>query len=156
MVSPFDRERMENWASDFLESSLAAPFRGAGATSEYAAQVLVTLLGFACTTSGRTPGELESADLRAGLLEGVSSLELPESVARDVPDLVAAFLEQLEREGRLADGRAIGLELRAMRQAYLRAAGGGPEPIRRVASKLSPNGPCPCGSGRKYKKCCQG
>ncbi len=29
-------------------------------------------------------------------------------------------------------------------------------PARRVGPKLGPNDPCPCGSGRKYKKCCRG
>lgn len=29
-----------------------------------------------------------------------------------------------------------------------------PEPIRRAAPKVGRNDPCPCGSGKKYKKCC--
>ncbi len=29
-----------------------------------------------------------------------------------------------------------------------------PEPIRRAAEKVGRNDPCPCGSGKKYKKCC--
>jgi len=28
-----------------------------------------------------------------------------------------------------------------------------PKPVRRVEPKVSPNDPCPCGSGKKYKKC---
>ena len=27
-------------------------------------------------------------------------------------------------------------------------------PIRNAAKKVGPNDPCPCGSGKKYKKCC--
>ncbi len=27
-------------------------------------------------------------------------------------------------------------------------------PVRNAAKKIGPNDPCPCGSGRKYKKCC--
>lgn len=30
----------------------------------------------------------------------------------------------------------------------------GAEPIRRTEPKIGRNEPCPCGSGRKYKKCC--
>ena len=26
--------------------------------------------------------------------------------------------------------------------------------IRNVGPKIGPNDPCPCGSGKKYKKCC--
>lgn len=28
------------------------------------------------------------------------------------------------------------------------------EPVRRAEPKVGRNDPCPCGSGRKYKKCC--
>ena len=28
------------------------------------------------------------------------------------------------------------------------------QPVRKAASKVGPNDPCPCGSGQKYKKCC--
>ncbi len=28
------------------------------------------------------------------------------------------------------------------------------EPVRNKANKVGPNDPCPCGSGKKYKKCC--
>ena len=39
------------------------------------------------------------------------------------------------------------------------AGAGGPaqvkkEPVRNNAKKVGPNDPCPCGSGKKYKKCC--
>jgi SEC-C motif-containing protein len=30
----------------------------------------------------------------------------------------------------------------------------GPAPVRREAPKVGRNDPCPCGSGRKHKKCC--
>ena len=29
------------------------------------------------------------------------------------------------------------------------------EPVRRTAPKIGPNEPCPCGSGKKYKRCCR-
>ena len=29
-----------------------------------------------------------------------------------------------------------------------------PKPVRREATKVGRNDPCPCGSGKKYKKCC--
>jgi preprotein translocase subunit SecA len=30
----------------------------------------------------------------------------------------------------------------------------GKVPIKREVKKIYPNDPCPCGSGKKYKKCC--
>jgi preprotein translocase subunit SecA len=32
--------------------------------------------------------------------------------------------------------------------------GSAPEPQRRKTKKVGRNDPCPCGSGKKYKKCC--
>lgn len=29
-----------------------------------------------------------------------------------------------------------------------------PKPVKRVGDKVKPNDPCPCGSGKKHKKCC--
>lgn len=71
---------------------------------------------------------------------------------------MAAMLDQL----RLAYA---GLDRRlARRHALIRHAfrcrldmGGAPAaPERRAAPKVGRNDPCPCGSGRKYKKCCLG
>ena len=30
----------------------------------------------------------------------------------------------------------------------------GAQPVKRLSPKIGPNDPCPCGSGKKYKKCC--
>jgi len=35
-------------------------------------------------------------------------------------------------------------------------AGARPEPYERAAPKIGRNDPCPCGSGKKYKRCCGG
>ncbi len=38
---------------------------------------------------------------------------------------------------------------------YSGGDGGGPkEPVRRESKKVGRNAPCPCGSGKKFKKCC--
>jgi len=34
------------------------------------------------------------------------------------------------------------------------AHGHSPEPYRRETPRVGRNEPCPCGSGKKYKKCC--
>ncbi len=39
---------------------------------------------------------------------------------------------------------------------FLDAQGVKPEPMRRTEPKVGRNDPCPCGSGKKYKKCCAG
>jgi preprotein translocase subunit SecA len=54
-------------------------------------------------------------------------------------------------------------EFKHEEQSNLQYAGGGdgtgggkPEPVRRESPKVGRNDPCPCGSGKKYKKCCGG
>jgi len=44
-----------------------------------------------------------------------------------------------------------------MQLSYGDSPGGGdgkPKTVRRQADKIGRNDPCPCGSGKKYKKCC--
>ena len=38
--------------------------------------------------------------------------------------------------------------------SYAPEAGPGPEMFMKPSGKIYPNDPCPCGSGKKYKKCC--
>ena len=52
-------------------------------------------------------------------------------------------------------------ELRKPKEQKLTFSGGGDgsppppkKPVQRTADKVGRNAPCPCGSGRKYKKCC--
>ncbi len=43
---------------------------------------------------------------------------------------------------------------RKKRALNLSHGGGGPVTVRRTEKKIGRNAPCPCGSGKKYKKCC--
>jgi preprotein translocase subunit SecA len=38
--------------------------------------------------------------------------------------------------------------------SYSHGGDGGKTPVRRAEKKVGRNEPCPCGSGKKYKKCC--
>ena len=153
MSGPFTRQTVENWVSDFVVGSLLDEFEPV--VREYAPEFLVPLLLTGCDARGVEPGDLEEDDLRGAFVSAVAGVQLPGSVRDRVPDVCALFLEDLERVGRLSGGRAAGLLLRAARRAYLDAAGAPRAPVRRVAPKVSPNDQCPCGSGRKYKKCCR-
>ncbi len=154
MPGRYEQETIENWVGDFLSGPRAN--RHVGGVREYASQLLVTLLAAACDHGGSALGELEEEDLRAALLGLVARLDLPGSVRDAVPALAADCLEQLQEEGRLAGGRALGSYVRALAPAFREAAGGPQKPVRRPSAKVSPNDPCPCGSGRKFKKCCAG
>ena len=43
---------------------------------------------------------------------------------------------------------------RELEQARMAGAGDMQVQQRRVGEKIGRNDPCPCGSGKKYKKCC--
>ena len=154
MSDPYRRETIENWVSDFLDSPrfLDQP----SGVREHASEVLLAFLSAASAARDVPPDAIEEKDLLPALVEGVARLDLPAPVREEVPALCAAFLEELEAQGRLAGGRALGLLARALRAPYLEAAGGKPKPIARPAAKVGRNDPCPCGSGQKYKKCCLG
>jgi len=59
-------------------------------------------------------------------------------------------VERLEQERRRRK------ELEQQRQSISSGsdAEGAAQPVRRDGEKIGRNAPCPCGSGKKYKKCC--
>ncbi len=59
-------------------------------------------------------------------------------------------LERLEEERR----REREKELEMARQQSAGDGDSSPKPVRRSQEKVGRNAPCPCGSGKKYKKCC--
>ncbi|MBK8913573.1 MAG: SEC-C domain-containing protein [Phycisphaerales bacterium] len=143
---------MENWVGDFCNDDAILKFTAR--VTLVATSVLTEFLSAACESRGLPPGEIEEADARAALLERVARLRLDDDVHAQVPILCAAFTTFLEEQGRLGGGRALGAFIRALGPAYVRQAQGKPEPIQRPGSRIGRNDPCPCGSGRKYKKCC--
>lgn len=153
-MQPYDRERIENWVGDFCTSDPIRSFPAA--VQAHAPTVLVEFLSAACRVRNVEPAEVEELDLKSALLGPIASLKLSESIRGRVPALCGAFLGYLESEGRLSGGRLLGAFVRALGPTYEEAASGKPKPIVRPGSKLNRNDPCPCGSGKKYKKCCMG
>jgi SEC-C motif len=154
MTSPYRQEQIENWVGDFCDSTR---FRDAPSLArEFAPEVLIRFLTAACAARGLAPAEVEEPDLRSGLLEGVAKMAIPESVRPAIPALCATFLAEMEAQGRIAGGRGMGLYVGALSVAWADATAVKPKPFVSPTTKLGRNDPCPCGSGRKYKKCCQG
>jgi hypothetical protein len=163
MLSPYTREKIENWVGDFVSSDRLR--EAPRATHEHAAGALVEFMVAACSARETTasiagrgrdiePDEVEEDDLKHALLNTVARLNVPEPAKAELPALCAVFLSQLEEEGRLGGGRMLGAYVRALKDAYAEAASGKKKPITRPGSKIGRNDPCPCGSGKKYKQCC--
>ena len=152
-LPPEFRDTIDLWVSDFLDRpagrAVAGPF------GPDAASVLSTFLEGACH-AGTAPADLEAAEVSHAFLDHCSQLDLPPLRRAAVPDLVAAFLGDLEDSGRLSGGRAMASRVRAAAGAFLERASGKAPDLTRKAAKVGRNDPCPCGSGRKYKQCCLG
>jgi hypothetical protein len=121
---------------------------------EFAPQILTTFLVDACQARGIEPADLEEADAKAALFGQIARIDLPASAKARVPEICADFLAALEDAGRLGGGRAVGAYVRALSAGFRDQATGKPTPFTNPGSKLGRNDPCPCGSGKKYKKCC--
>ena len=152
MLGPYVRQQIENWVGDFCSSDAILAFPNA--VREHAPAILVRFMIATCEVRDIEPGDIEEADLKRALLGPIAKLDLPESVKGKVPALCGGLLGHLETEGRLSDGRLLGAYTRALSDAFQDAASGKPKPIVRPGSRLKRNDTCPCGSGKKYKKCC--
>lgn len=82
-------------------------------------------------------------------LDGLRQPELQPETGQQL--LLAALFDEYRRaDPALKDLAHRRVRMRALAPDLHRRAKKHP----RVKAKARPNGPCPCGSGRKYKKCC--
>lgn len=141
-------ERAEDWAAEFAEST-AFSLLPDGVKS-HASQVAAEFL--------RRAGEPTEESARRVMLEEMPALDLPKEVREESPLVIRTFLEWLQDGGRLGDGHALGKFVWALGPAYRERCSpkGGARnvPFVKKTSDIGRNDPCPCGSGRKYKKCC--
>jgi hypothetical protein len=152
MPSVYNRDKIDNWVGDFCQSDALSRFTHP--LREIAHEILVTFLAGACEVRDVDPEDVEEGDVKAALLGAVARLNVAEGLRREVPGLCGAFLVALQMEGRLGGGSAMGAFVSALGEAYLQASSGKSAPIVRPGSRIGRNDPCPCGSGKKYKKCC--
>jgi hypothetical protein len=153
MSNPYLQDKIENWVSDFYMSDGLRPF--SAGVREVAGEVLVLFLSEACAARDVGPEELEESDIKAALMGKVARLALAAEVRAEIPGVCGALLAYLENEGRVGGGRALGAFVRALKETFMEAGSAKVKPITTAGSKIGRNDPCPCGSGKKYKKCCQ-
>lgn len=144
----------------FLSSPHAQPFL---ADRAGAGEVARAFLDVCYGTLGLRPDLLDEEHLREALLEFLPPrLDPNERAAKDAVALVRALLDHSfdthpnDNSWKLG---AIFDEAATKFPGRLESRGGSgvvadTEPITRPGSKLGRNDPCPCGSGKKWKKCC--
>jgi len=152
--------RWDNWAGDFGESFAVEQFdvETRGAVSE-----ILTQFGRAVRSHDlEFPDEIGPNTFARVLTGSMLRLALPDPVRKQVPEVIATFLEYLQESGRVGEGSAWASEIRELAPLYaerLKPDGGVKGVTIRHSSKVTPvgrNDPCPCGSGKKFKKCCMG
>ena len=88
----------------------------------------------------RAEAEVTSGDGN-GSARPAANLPRPRNRATSIDDMEEEFQRRKRRE---------------LEQARMAGGGDSPQPVQRVVrttEKVRPNEPCPCGSGKKYKKC---
>jgi hypothetical protein len=131
---------LEGPARDQIESLLGAFFREAAARGP------------------ETLDALKAKDVETVLLEAMPRLDLSAEAKRAVPDQLEAFFGFLKDSGRFPPAGAWRMCVEAMKPRYLaslRADGSVKgETFKKNYTDVGRNDPCPCGSGKKFKKCC--
>jgi SEC-C motif len=151
--------RWDNWAGDFAESF------GVGLLDPSVRDLvpdILTHFGNAVRRIDRNfPDEVSSGTFATVLSEVMPRLGLPDESRPHVPEVVARFLDYLQESGRVGEGSDWAAQVRVIGRSYrerLKPDGGVKGVTIRKPADASPvgrNDPCPCGSGKKYKKCCQ-
>ena len=149
--------RWDNWASDFAESFPASTFE-----VPTRSRVADILHHFGAAMRRLEPDFPDSASPTslAAAFQQLGRLALPPAVRDDVPEVIARCFEFLQDGGRLGEGYAWAEEARRLVVGVSSPPKGDPArpkaaPIRNTPqTSVGRNDPCPCGSGKKYKKCC--
>ncbi len=150
--------RWENWAGDFAET-FAAGLLDTSVRS-YIPEILGSFGREVRKIDHNFPDEVSTDTFARVMSESMPRLNLPDAAKRHVAEVVARFLEYLRESGRVGEGDEWAATVRVLGNSFLQRLepGGGVkgETIRKPAgvSPVGRNDPCPCGSGKKFKKCC--
>ena len=101
---------------------------------------------------------LKTKDVEEVLLNGMSRLDLSPELKRAVPNQLEGFFAFLKETGRFPPAGAWRMCVEANRKRYLdslRSDGSVKgTTFKKNYTDVGRNDPCPCGSGKKFKKCC--
>jgi hypothetical protein len=157
---------------DFLDSKVfkakTKPYKN---NADY---VTKSLLDFLFFEEKKEIKELNDTHIHNFMLEYVPRrLTFTQENAKDVPDIVSKFLIFIEDGGHISNGKQLTDVVKGHKREFLRVVKvskttgkRAPKTAARKATKkttaktpkidvrVGRNDPCPCGSGKKYKKCC--
>ena len=161
-AAPKHEARVRAEVADFLSSNHASRFTKESRND--AGAVAREFLDACYGDVGVRPDLLDAEHLREVLLEILPRRLDPKSpISARAPEIVRALLDHLFEQKANANAWTLDAVFDDARTHFAArlAAGRGreqraesPEPLKRPGSKLGRNDPCPCGSGKKFKKCC--
>lgn len=150
--------RWDNWAGDFAESF------GVGfldpSVRDFVPDILAHFGASVRKIDPDFPDDVSPGTFATVITEVMPRLTLPDDARPHVPEVIARFLEFLLESGRVGEGADWAAQVRVIARSYgerLKPDGGVKGVTIRKPADASPvgrNDPCPCGSGKKYKKCC--
>ena len=150
--------RWDNWAGDFADSPQASAFspglrdRLTDILRQFGAAMIEFEPDFPDTASG--------SSLSSALRVVMTQPSVTAAIRDHIPGAIAGFFEYLGETGRLGDAEEWAATIRKGPASAKDAAK--PSNVTKgvtikKSDKVSPlgrNDPCPCGSGKKFKKCC--
>jgi len=123
-------------------------------TRETASQLLAVML------SRLEKQNIDSTTLETVLFETGSRSDLSVEIKKDLPFLVENFFNFLSSSGKYPPAKNWIVDLQLVTPKYLsKIKEDGTlkgETFRKNYTDVGRNDPCPCGSGKKFKKCCMG
>lgn len=151
-ADPLGLNPIDGWISDFLDSTA---FRESGGLEREPAERVLCDFFAAAIPEGSGPDALDAEALHRGYDAAIEAKAPREPEIRQAwADCIGAFLRHCTAEGRLADGDRLASDVRSLVGSHQPHGAHASRPFVRPAAPPGRNDPCPCGSGRKYKKCC--
>lgn len=150
--------RWDNWSGDFAESFAAGLLDAR--VRNHVPEILAHFGKSVLAIDPQFPDEVSARTFAKVMTEDMPRLAMPDEARPHAPEVIASFLEWLRDAGRVGEGSEWASRIRILGASYLERLkpGGGVKgaTIRKPAgvSPVGRNDPCPCGSGKKYKKCC--
>jgi uncharacterized protein YecA (UPF0149 family) len=147
---------LKNYIGDYASSEY---FAFLSATMKNHAEALLRhFLDEAQSATSGSVAEFDAPLCEKLLLEKIAGLDLSVEVRQGVPHLLEEFFDYLAATGKYPAAREWAAWMPEIGTSYaqrFREDGSVKgETVRLKLDKVGRNDPCPCGSGKKFKKCC--
>jgi hypothetical protein len=128
------------------------------AAKEHGLNILVEFVRLCRDQGALTPRNFTIEIMERILFSALATLDLPLPVKNGIPALLSTFFKYLSETGIFPEAAAWEQWMNTLEARYfqrLRADGSVKgETFRKNYTDVNRNDPCPCGSGKKFKKCC--